>query len=433
MKKRTIPYNRIILAAVAIAASAALIVVAYFYDMRSLLILSIPILLLSVWRLLAIYQDIMKRINLVFEVIEGNDTLRLTDNPEYTDNAMVNFLLNRIMEVMNNVRHQIIEKERYVELIMECANIGIVTIRDNGAVEQTNSKVVNLFGLRRFSHIDQLRPQSEMLADTLMKIKNGEQRVVRYVNEMGEMTLSIGCSLLVQGERRLRVITIGDVNNMLNQKEQESWDKLTRILTHEIMNSLAPVTSISHTLLNSQLDEEKVQGGLQTIHSTSERLLSFVHSFRQVTRIPTPQRSPLLLTELVEHAISILEWNGVECSVEIVPAETMVYVDRTLMAQVLVNILKNAQEALASRSGERWVRINSRLDISERIIIDISSNSGPIADEIVENIFTPFFSTKPDGSGIGLTFSRQVVRMHGGALYLSANTPERITFTIMLE
>ena len=93
MKKRTIPYNRIILAAVAIAASAALIVVAYFYDMRSLLILSIPILLLSVWRLLAIYQDIMKRINLVFEVIEGNDTLRLTDNPEYTDNAMVNFLL----------------------------------------------------------------------------------------------------------------------------------------------------------------------------------------------------------------------------------------------------------------------------------------------------------------------------------------------------
>ncbi len=433
MKKRTIPYNRIILAAVAIAASAALIVVAYFYDMRSLLILSIPILLLSVWRLLAIYQDIMKRINLVFEVIEGNDTLRLTDNPEYTDNAMVNFLLNRIMEVMNNVRHQIIEKERYVELIMECANIGIVTIRDNGAVEQTNSKVVNLFGLRRFSHIDQLRPQSEMLADTLMKIKNGEQRVVRYVNEMGEMTLSIGCSLLVQGERRLRVITIGDVNNMLNQKEQESWDKLTRILTHEIMNSLAPVTSISHTLLNSQLDEEKVQGGLQTIHSTSERLLSFVHSFRQVTRIPTPQRSPLLLTELVEHAISILEWNGVECSVEIVPAETMVYVDRTLMAQVLVNILKNAQEALASRSGERWVRINSRLDISERIIIDISSNSGPIADEIVENIFTPFFSTKPDGSGIGLAFSRQVVRMHGGALYLSANTPERITFTIMLE
>ena len=111
----------------------------------------------------------------------------------------------------------------------------------------------------------------------------------------------------------------------------------------------------------------------------------------------------------------------------------MVYVDRTLMAQVLVNILKNAQEALASVDGERWVRINSRLDISERIVIDISSNSGPIADEIVENIFTPFFSTKPDGSGIGLAFSRQVVRMNVGTLYLSANTPAKVTFTMVLE
>ena len=433
MKQRTIPYRKILLSAGAVALSAALIVVAIFYDIRSLLIVSIPALGVSLWRLLAIYSDIMKRIQSVFEVIEGNDMLRLNDNPQYTDNAMVNFLLNRIMEVMNSVRMQIKEKERYIELIMECANIGILTVKENGIVVHANSKVVNLFGLRRFSHIDQLRPQSEMLAERLMNIKNGEQKVVRYVNEMGEMTLSIGCSQMMQGDQRLRVITVGDVNNMLNQKEQESWDKLTRILTHEIMNSLAPVTSISHTLLNSQLDEDKVQSGLQTIHSTSERLLSVVHSFRQVTRIPTPQRSPLLLTELVEHAVSILEWDGIECSVEIVPAETMVYVDRTLMAQVLVNILKNAQEALASVDGERWVRINSRLDISERIVIDISSNSGPIADEIVENIFTPFFSTKPDGSGIGLAFSRQVVRMHGGTLYLSANTPAKVTFTMVLE
>ena len=433
MKQRTIPYRKILLSAGSVALSAAMIVVAVFYDIRSLLIVSIPALGVSLWRLLAIYSDIMKRIQSVFEVIEGNDMLRLNDNPQYTDNAMVNFLLNRIMEVMNSVRMQIKEKERYIELIMECANIGILTVKENGIVVHANSKVVNLFGLRRFSHIDQLRPQSELLAERLMNIKNGEQKVVRYVNEMGEMTLSIGCSQMMQGDQRLRVITVGDVNNMLNQKEQESWDKLTRILTHEIMNSLAPVTSISHTLLNSQLDEDKVQSGLQTIHSTSERLLSFVHSFRQVTRIPTPQRSPLLLTELVGHAVSILEWDGIECSVEIVPAETMVYVDRTLMAQVLVNILKNAQEALASVDGERWVRINSRLDISERIVIDISSNSGPIADEIVENIFTPFFTTKQDGSGIGLAVSRQIVRLHGGTLRLTSNRHNKIAFTLVLD
>ena len=251
MKQRTIPYRKILLSAGAVALSAALIVVAVFYDIRSLLIVSIPVLGLSMWSLLAIYSDIMKRIQSVFEVIEGNDMLRLNDNPQYTDNAMVNFLLNRIMEVMNSVRMQIKEKERYIELIMECANIGILTVKENGIVVHANSKVVNLFGLRRFSHIDQLRPQSELLVERLMNIKNGEQKVVRYVNEMGEMTLSIGCSQMMQGENTLRVITIGDVNNMLTQNELESWNKLTRILTHEIMNSLAPISSISNTLLNN--------------------------------------------------------------------------------------------------------------------------------------------------------------------------------------
>ena len=220
MKQRTIPYRKILLSAGAVALSAALIVVAVFYDIRSLLIVSIPALGVSLWRLLAIYSDIMKRIQSVFEVIEGNDMLRLNDNPQYTDNAMVNFLLNRIMEVMNSVRMQIKEKERYIELIMECANIGILTVKENGIVVHANSKVVNLFGLRRFSHIDQLRPQSEMLAERLMNIKNGEQKVVRYVNEMGEMTLSIGCSQMMQGDQRLRVITVGDVNNMLNQRQR---------------------------------------------------------------------------------------------------------------------------------------------------------------------------------------------------------------------
>lgn len=270
--------------------------------------------------------------------------------------------------------------------------------------------------MRRLTHIDQLRPQSELLADKLMTIKSDEQHIVRYVTEMGEMTLSLNRSQMVQKERKLRVVTIGDVNNMLNQKEQESWDKLTRILTHEIMNSLAPVTSISHTLLNSQPNEEMMQSGLQTIHQTSERLLSFVHSFRQVTRIPTPQRTPLLLSELVEQAISIVEWGDIHHSVEIVPPQTMIYVDRTLMTQVFVNLLKNAQEALEDKSGNRLVCIHSRLDINERIVIDICNNCGPISDEIVANIFTPFFTTKQDGSGIGLAFSRQVVRMHSGVL-----------------
>ena len=179
MKKRTIPYRRILLLAAMIALSAALIVVAFVRDIRSLLILSVPLLITSTWALLAIYRDIIKRINTVFEVIEGNDLLRLTDDPAHTDNAMINYLMNRIMESMSKVRHQIKEKEQYIELIMECANIGIIVMQEKGAIVRANTNAVQLFGLRRLSHIDQLRPQSEQLADTLLAIRCNEQKVVK--------------------------------------------------------------------------------------------------------------------------------------------------------------------------------------------------------------------------------------------------------------
>lgn len=433
MKKRTIPYRRILLMAAMIALSAALIVVAFVRDIRSLLILSVPLLITSTWALLAIYRDIIKRINTVFEVIEGNDLLRLTDDPAHTDNAMINYLMNRIMESMSKVRHQIKEKEQYIELIMECANIGIIVMQEKGAIVQANTNAVQLFGLRRLSHIDQLRPQSEQLADTLLAIRCNEQKVVKYMTETGEITLSLNCSEMQQGEKRLRVVTIGDVNNMLSQQELESWGKLTRILTHEIMNSLAPVTSISNTLLSKDVDEQTMQKGLQTINSTSQRLLSFVDSFRSVTRIPPPQKSPVYLAELVAQTASLVEWGDIELSTEIVPADTMLYVDRTQMAQVFLNLMKNAQETLLRSEAPRHFNIKSRLNSHEQIIIDVSNNCGPIAEDIVENIFTPFFSTKRNGSGIGLALSRQIVHLHGGTLSLSSNTPDRITFTIVLE
>ena len=257
--------------------------------------------------------------------------------------------------------------------------------------------------------------------------------MVRYVNELGEMALSIGCSLLEQGERRLRVITIGDVNNMLNQKEQESWDKLTRILTHEIMNSLAPVTSISHTLLSSSGDAETMRQGLETIHTTSDRLLRFVDSFRAVTRIPAPQKVPFYLSELVTESLSLLPFEGIEVETSIEPENTMLYANRALMSQVMVNLLKNATEALLTQDCQRKITIRSTIDVEERIQIEVTNNGSAIPQEVAENIFTPFFTTKTDGSGIGLAVSRKIIRLHGGSLRLKHNEEDRVTFAVVVE
>ena len=434
MSKRKIPYNRIIFDIVLITAAAAITTAAILLHKHSILIAALPMLIYAVLSLFNIYQDIIKRISFIFNAVKNDDyTFRFADTPAVTDFALVNYSLNRIKEVLDSAKLQIREKEKYFELIMECANIGIITVMKNGAVVQANSKATNLFGLMRLTHINQLRPISEALADAMQKIRNGEQTLVRYVNETGEMNLSLNCADMKLGERDLRVITIGDVNNELSDKEIESWDKLTRILTHEIMNSLAPVTSISHTLLTAAPDSEEMQSGLQTIHATSKRLLAFVDSFRQVTRLPAPQKAPFYLADLINEAASLNDLHGDVFTTEIKPADTMLYADRMLMSQVMVNLLKNAREAAAALGEEKRISVRSFIDGNERVNIEVSDNGGPIPPEIAENIFTPFFSTKNGGSGIGLAISRQIVHMHGGTLRLTHNSHKRVTFTIILD
>ena len=316
---------------------------------------------------------------------------------------------------------------------MECANVGIVVVMENGTVAQTNSKVLRIVGMERLSHIDQLRVLSEELCEAMYTIAPNEQCTVRYATEIGEQSLVLSCSAMEFGGKMLRVISVGNIHEELDRKEVESWEKLTRILTHEIMNSLAPVTSISHTLLSTNADAATMQQGLETIHTTSDRLLRFVDSFRTVTRIPAPQKAPFYLSELVAEACSLTAREGVEVEVSIEPEDTMLYADRALMSQVFVNLLKNATEALADFEGERKITIHSTIDTEERIQIEFTNNGSAIPAEVAENIFTPFFTTKTDGSGIGLAVSRQIIRLHGGSLRLKHNDEGRVTFAVVLD
>lgn len=161
--------------------------------------------------------------------------------------------------------------------------------------------------------------------------------------------------------------------------------------------------------------------------------MRFVDSFRAVTRIPLPQKAPFYLSELVSEALSLTGRKGIATEVNLEPADTMLYADRALMSQVMVNLLKNAAEALADVDGERIISVHSTIDADERIRIEITNNGPAIPAEVAENIFTPFFTTKADGSGIGLAVSRQIVRLHGGSLRLKNNSEGRVTFAIVLE
>ena len=436
MKKRKVSYRRInwfifLLIATSIAAGIFIALKLWF-----VLIFILPLMMMSISRLLSVYSGIIDRLGFIIRAVRNDDySFRFTINPNHTENAFVNQSLNEIKEVMDEKKRLIREDEKNFELIMECANIGIMLLMENGTVVHANSKALETFSLPMISHVGYLKSQSEELVEILNNIKPSEQKSVKYYTEIGETNLVLSCSAIKYKEKNLRVVTIGNINKELDNQEAEVWEKLTRILTHEIMNSLAPITSISNTLINNLDDAKKVGEGLDIIHTTSDRLMQFVNSFRQVTRIPPPQKAPFYLKELLADAVALTNSGKIKINIDINPDDIMLYADRTQISQVIVNLLKNAVESCENNNDDKeyFIEIHSHLDSEERIYIEISNNGGKISDEIAENIFTPFFTTKQDGSGIGLALSRQIIRLHGGTIHLSRNTDEKVAFLIVID
>ena len=386
------------------------------------------------WRLVNVYRRIVRNLDFIFGAVRNNDfSFRFVENPLRTEHSVVNHSLNRIKEVLDEAKMKALEKERYFEAVIECANVGIVILLENGAVVQNNSKALKLLGVPVLGHVGRLQGVSQSLAETLLKIAPMEKRSVCFSTESGEVNLLLSCSVMQYEGQELRIVSIEDINRELDMQEGLAWEKLTRILTHEIMNSLAPVTSISGTLLNSKGNAEVLQQGLETIHGTSDRLMKFVDSFRSVTRIPLPKKEPFYLLELFNEAVPLIAPGDIRLVLAVDPKDTMIYADRVQLQQVVVNLLKNAVEACSFRDGERWIELRSHIAPDERVHIEISNNGGAIPADVAENIFTPFFTTKCDGSGIGLAVSKQIIRLHGGTLSLSQNCNDRVTFLIVLE
>lgn len=400
-----------------------------------LLLITIPLMVLEFYRILHQYGDSVRRITFMFNAIDSDDlSFRFNEDPSKVDNTMLNAALNRIKEILTRTKLRAEERERYYQLIMESAQTGLITVNDTGSVYQANSEALRIFGLQQLTHIRQLEGTVPEAARALAAIRPGEKLRVTCSTETGEMALTLGCSEITLEDRHRRVISVSDINSEVSEIQIESWSKLSRILTHEIMNSLAPVTSLSDTLLHIDrpLDPD-VRRGLETISATSRRLVSFVDSYRRFTRIPAPQREPFEVRELIRQAVALTAAAGdaPQIHVDIEPADTMIYADKAQLEQVAVNLLKNAREATAGRpDGE--IRIRSRIDAAEHVIIEFSNNGGAIPAEVAENIFTPFYTTKPDGSGIGLSLSRRIMQLHGGSLRLTSNTDHRVTFTLQI-
>ena len=329
--------------------------------------------------------------------------------------------LNRIRDMLNRTRQETIDKERYYAQVLESVHTGIVAFDEKGFVTQTNKAAAALFGLPVLTHIRQLDQVSNGLADTLLVSATGDIRTLTLHDGDSTRQLSIQVSQSCIRDRNIRILAVNDIHNELDNKEIDSWVSLTRVLTHEIMNAVSPITSLSESLRELVPDKNsELYKGLDVIHSTGTGIEGFVESYRQFTHIPTPSPSLFYVRGLVERAVRLAqgvpENHRIEFRWSTIPEDMLLHADENLVGRVLNNLLKNAVEAIGENDG--WVEVRAFLNEREDVVIEVSNSGELISPEVEERIFIPFFTTKTGGSGIGLSISRQIMRLSGGTLTL---------------
>ena len=309
---------------------------------------------------------------------------------------------------------------------MNSVNTGIIVLDDIGNIYQTNNEALRLLGLSVFTHVKQLARIDEKLQTTIANILPGDKHQISFVNERGTVNLSIRVSEMTLQEKHVRILAINDINSELDDKEIDSWIRLTRVLTHEIMNSVTPITSLSDTLLSIHEDaDSEIRNGLEVISTTGKSLISFVESYRKFTHIPTPEPSLFYVQKFAERMTNLARHHNnfpnITININIEPADLIVYADEKLITQVVLNLLKNAMQAIGSEQPDGLIELKAYCNPDESVIIEVSNNGPTIPPEEAEHIFVPFFTTKEGGSGIGLSISRQIMRLSGGSIALKSN------------
>ena len=401
------------------------ITAALFYSNRDFvwMILSLCFLIFSIWWQLSLYRIHTKRVLFMIDALENNDNaIHFPEENTTPETRDINRALNRVGHILYNVKSETAQQEKYYELILDCINTGVLVLNDNGAIYQKNNEALRLLGLNVLTHIRQLSKVDVTLMQKVEFCRTGEKLQITFNNERGTVNLSIRVSDITIRKEHLRILALSDINSELDEKEIDSWIRLTRVLTHEIMNSVTPITSLSDTLLSlSDTHDEEIRNGLQTISTTGKGLLAFVESYRRFTRIPTPEPSLFYVKAFIDRMVELARHQNtcenITFHTNISPADLIVYADENLISQVVINLLKNAIQAIGTQAGGK-IEISARCNDSEEVLIEIKNNGPAIPPEIADHNFIPFFTTKEGGSGIGLSISRQIMRLSGGSITL---------------
>lgn len=345
-------------------------------------------------------------------------------------NRRLNKSLNRLRSIFEAEKADIRERERYFGTMLDHVQSGVIVI-DGEKIDYSNTVAKGFLGMAEISSLRQIGRISPDLANAFREASEMESRA-SFISERGTVQFSISaCTARLHG-KDVSIVTFNDITREMENNESESWTRLIRVLTHEIMNTVTPVASLS-SALSQNLDSysaEDIRSALGTIASSSEGLISFVQSYRSLTHISAPVRKAFYLKDLVNDSVNIAKanWPSVNVLYRELSSDVILYADYGQMSQVLNNLIKNAVQA-----GAGNVSITASIDKREQTVIDIANDGEPISASGQEQLFVPFYTTKgTSGTGVGLSLCRQIVRLNGGTIKLSSSTPEATVFTIVM-
>ena len=360
----------------------------------------------------------------------------------------LNDAFNEVISDFQRVRSEKEEHFYYLQTILQNIDVSLLAYQADGTIDLINKSAKKLFQVSGLNNIRGLESLSKELVDLLFRIKPGESQLIKVADDDDLLQLAIYATTIKVREKVTTLVTIKDIQHVLEEQETEAWQKLIRVLTHEIMNSITPIASISSTLEvmlkgypkakkgQTPIDNESLQeieNALKTINKRSEGLLHFVDTYRNLTRIPKPNFTFFKISSLFDNIKSLLEEEmvrlNIELNISIEPSEMEITADEQLVEQVLINLLKNSMHALKGQKDAK-IRLVAFYNKRGRHTIQVTDNGPGILPDVLEKIFIPFFTTKPSGSGIGLALSRQIMRLHAGTITGTSRLGEETVFTM---
>lgn len=353
-----------------------------------------------------------QKIRLFFDAIEEKDNMLYLPNRNTSrEQEFLNQSLNRINTLLAQAKTENQKQEHFYRALLEKVPSGVLAWDSSDKIVITNSAAQTLLESKQLA--------SRQQVEELMHCKEN---------------LSLSQSKMQLGTQTITLLSITDIGDQLSDKESESWGKLTHVLTHEIMNTIAPIVSLSHTLSTYKDTNEKSLHALHIIKTQSERLMEFTESFRHLSYLPHPELKQFSITALLHNIETLLqsdlESREIKFTINYLPPKIEINGDENQLSQVFLNLIKNAMQALDGIPDGK-ININVK-QISNKLTIDITDNGHGIPSEIKDKIFIPFFTTKSDGTGIGLSLCKRIIRLHNGHLSIQESHNNQTTFRIDL-